>query len=48
MPKVDIRPLAELFRTSVLKMLKDEGRLVVIPEIGPHYPSTSLWSAMVP
>lgn len=27
MPKVDIRPLAELFRASVLKMLKDEGRL---------------------
>jgi hypothetical protein len=26
MPKVDIRPLAELFRASVLKMLKDEGR----------------------
>jgi hypothetical protein len=27
MPRVDIRPLAELFRASVLKMLKDEGRL---------------------
>jgi hypothetical protein len=27
MPKVAIRPLAELFRASVLKMLKDEGRL---------------------
>lgn len=24
--KVDVRPLAELFRASVLKMLKDEGR----------------------
>jgi hypothetical protein len=27
MPKVAIRPLAEFFRASVLKMLKDEGRL---------------------
>lgn len=27
MPRVDIRPLAELFRASVLEMLKDEGRL---------------------
>jgi len=27
MPKVDTRPLAEVFRASVLKMLKDEGRL---------------------
>ena len=27
MPKVAIRPLAYLFRASVLKMLKDEGRL---------------------
>jgi hypothetical protein len=27
MPKVAIRPLAELFRASVFKMLKDEGRL---------------------
>lgn len=27
MPKVAIRPLAESFRASVLKMLKDEGRL---------------------
>jgi hypothetical protein len=25
MPKVDIRPLAELFRAYVLKMLKKEG-----------------------
>jgi len=27
MPKVDLRPLAELFRVSVLKMLQKEGRL---------------------
>ena len=27
MPKVALRPLAEIFRASVLKMLKDEGRL---------------------
>ena len=27
MPRVNIRPLAELFRASVLQMLKDEGRL---------------------
>ncbi len=27
MPRVDIRPLAELFRASVLKVVKDEGRL---------------------
>jgi hypothetical protein len=27
MPKVNIRPFAELFRALVLKMLKDEGRL---------------------
>jgi hypothetical protein len=26
-PRVDIRPLAEIFRASVLQMLKDEGRL---------------------
>ena len=26
MPKVDIHPLAELFRISVLKKLKDKGR----------------------
>jgi hypothetical protein len=26
MPKVAIRPLAELFRASVLKLLKEEGR----------------------
>ena len=25
MPKIDIHPLAELFRTNVLKMLKQEG-----------------------
>lgn len=27
MPKVDLRPLAELFRASVLKMLQKEGRI---------------------
>jgi len=27
MPRVDIRPLTEIFRASILKMLKDEGRL---------------------
>lgn len=28
MPKIDIRPLTELFRTYVLKMLKKEGLIV--------------------
>lgn len=27
MPKVDLRPLAEIFRASVLKMLQKEGRI---------------------
>ena len=27
MPKVDLRPLAELFRASVLKMLQKQGRI---------------------
>jgi len=27
MPKVDLRPLAELFRASMLKMLQKEGRI---------------------
>jgi len=27
MPKVDLRPLAEIFRASVLKMLEKEGRI---------------------
>ena len=27
MPKIDIKPLAELFRANVLKMLKKEGRI---------------------
>ena len=27
MPKIDIKPLAELFRANVLKMLKKEGKI---------------------
>ena len=27
MPKIDIQPLAELFRANVLKMLKQEGKI---------------------
>jgi hypothetical protein len=35
MPKIDIHPLAELFRANILKMLKKEGRIVSLVKSTP-------------